>query len=75
VHTEQSHLHYGDDAGVAAVAATVPFGRMAEPSDIGDACLLLSSPLARYVTGASLELHGGGEWPAFLTAARAAAAR
>ena len=28
----------------------------------------LSSPLASYVTGATLVLHGGGERPAFLDA-------
>jgi NAD(P)-dependent dehydrogenase (short-subunit alcohol dehydrogenase family) len=70
VRTEQSHLHYGDEAGIAAVGATVPLGRIAEPSDVGDACLYLASPLARYVSGATLLLHGGGENPAFLAAAK-----
>ena len=36
-------------------------GRIADPSDVGDACLYLASPLARYVSGATLLLHGGGE--------------
>jgi NAD(P)-dependent dehydrogenase (short-subunit alcohol dehydrogenase family) len=71
VRTEQSHLHYGDDAGIAAVGATVPMGRMAEPRDVADACLLLASPLSAYVTGANLLVHGGGERPAFLAAANA----
>jgi NAD(P)-dependent dehydrogenase (short-subunit alcohol dehydrogenase family) len=70
VRTEQAHLHYGDEAGIAAVGATVPLGRIAEPSDVGDACLYLASPLARYVSGATLLLHGGGEKPAFLAAAK-----
>jgi NAD(P)-dependent dehydrogenase (short-subunit alcohol dehydrogenase family) len=70
VRTEQSHLHYGDEAGIAAVGATVPLGRIAEPADVGDACLYLASPLARYVSGATLLLHGGGEKPAFLAAAK-----
>jgi NAD(P)-dependent dehydrogenase (short-subunit alcohol dehydrogenase family) len=52
------------------VGATVPLGRMAEPRDIGDACLFLASPLASYVSGASLLVHGGGEKPAYLDAAR-----
>jgi NAD(P)-dependent dehydrogenase (short-subunit alcohol dehydrogenase family) len=69
IRTEQSHLHYGDEAGIARVAATIPMGRLAEPTDIGDACLFLASPLAAYVTGANLLLHGGGERPAFLDAA------
>ncbi len=69
VKTEQAHLHYGDDDGIAAVSATVPLGRLAEPDDVGDACLFLASPLASYVSGADLLLHGGGERPAFLDAA------
>ena len=70
VRTEQSHLYYGDEAGIAAVGATIPLGRMAEPGDIGDACLLLASPLARYITGANLAVHGGGERPAYLDASQ-----
>lgn len=70
IRTEQSHLHYGDEEGLAAVAATVPLGRMGEPRDVADACLFLASPLASYVSGANLLLHGGGEAPAFLSAAK-----
>ncbi|GGW52339.1 SDR family oxidoreductase [Streptomyces xantholiticus] len=69
VRTELSHLHYGDEAGIAAVGRTVPLGRLAEPSEIGDACVFLASDRAAYVTGASLLVHGGGERPAFLDAA------
>ncbi len=70
VATEQAHLFYGDDEGIAAVGATVPAGRMATPADVGDVCLLLASPLARYVTGEHVVVHGGGEWPAYLHAAK-----
>ncbi|MFQ5698935.1 MAG: SDR family oxidoreductase [Myxococcota bacterium] len=73
IRTELSSLHYGDEEGVARVAATVPLGRLGEPDDVGDACLFLASPLARYVSGASLLLHGGGERPAFLDAAKSPA--
>ena len=69
IRTEKAHLHYGDEAAMRRVAATVPLGRMGEPDDVADACLYLASPLARYVTGASLAVHGGGEAPAFLKAA------
>jgi NAD(P)-dependent dehydrogenase (short-subunit alcohol dehydrogenase family) len=69
IETELAHLHYGDAEGVAAVAATVPLERMGAPSDVGDACLFLASPLASYVSGANLLMHGGGEKPAFLAAA------
>ena len=70
IRTEQSQLHYGDEEGIRAVGATVPLGRMAEPRDIGDVCLFLASPLASYVSGASILVHGGGEKPAYLDAAK-----
>ena len=69
VRTEQAHLFYGDDEGIARVSATVPLGRMAVPTDVGDICLFLASPLASYVTGANLVAHGGGERPPYLDAA------
>ncbi|MGW5074708.1 SDR family oxidoreductase [Rhodococcus sp. NPDC004095] len=69
VETEQSHLFYGDDAGVAAVGETVPLGRLARPDDIGNCAAFLASPLASYVSGSTLTVHGGGERPAFLAAA------
>ncbi|WP_327307258.1 SDR family oxidoreductase [Streptomyces sp. NBC_01298] len=71
VRTELSHLHYGDESGIAAVGATVPLGRLAEPSDVGEAAVFLASGRAAYVSGASLLVHGGGERPAFLDAATA----
>jgi NAD(P)-dependent dehydrogenase (short-subunit alcohol dehydrogenase family) len=71
VRTEQSELHYGDEAGIKAVAATVPAERLAEPGEIGDACVWIASSSASYVSGTNLVLHGGGERPAFLAAASA----
>jgi NAD(P)-dependent dehydrogenase (short-subunit alcohol dehydrogenase family) len=70
VRTEQSHLFYGDEEGITAVGATVPLGRMADPADIADVCLFLASPLARYVSGENVVVHGGGELPAYLDAAK-----
>ncbi|MER6996374.1 SDR family oxidoreductase [Streptomyces sp. NPDC000410] len=69
VRTELSHLHYGDEEGIAAVGRTVPLGRLAEPEEIGQAAVFLASERAAYVSGASLLVHGGGERPAFLDAA------
>jgi NAD(P)-dependent dehydrogenase (short-subunit alcohol dehydrogenase family) len=68
--TEQAHLFYGDEEGIAAVGATVPLGRMADPTDIADVCVFLASPLSRYVSGAELLVHGGGEKPAYMGAAK-----
>ncbi|MEU7021169.1 SDR family oxidoreductase [Streptomyces sp. NPDC046203] len=69
VRTELSHLHYGDADGLTAIGRTIPLGRLAEPSDAGEAAVFLASDRAAYVSGASLLLHGGGERPAFLAAA------
>ena len=70
IETEQSHLFYGDEEGIAAVSATVPLGRLGTPADVADACVFLASPMAAYVSGANLLLHGGGERPAFWDAAK-----
>ena len=75
VRTEQSHLHFGDDAGIASVAQTIPAGRLAEPEDIANACLYVASKRASYMSGTNLLLHGGGERPAFLGASNSDSAQ
>ena len=74
VRTEQTDLHYGGEAGAAAIERTVPLGRLADPRDIGHVAVFLASPLAAYVSGSTIAAHGGGEPPAFLAAAREASA-
>ena len=66
--TEQKELFYGDEAGQGRVAATVPAGRLGTPDDVAGACLYLSSPAASFVSGAALRVHGGNEWPSYLSA-------
>lgn len=68
VRTQDSLAHYGDEQAAEAVAATVPLGRLATPADVAGTCLLLASPLAGYVTGASLVVDGGGQRPSFTEA-------
>jgi NAD(P)-dependent dehydrogenase (short-subunit alcohol dehydrogenase family) len=70
VRTEQADLHYGGEDGVRAIEETIPLGRLADPREIGNAALFLASPLASYVSGATLAVHGGGEPPPFLQALR-----
>jgi NAD(P)-dependent dehydrogenase (short-subunit alcohol dehydrogenase family) len=69
IRTEQAQLHYGNEEGIARIADTVPLKRLGTPEDVAGACLYFASPLASYVSGANLVLHGGGETPAFLSAA------
>ena len=64
--TEQTDDHYGGDDTVAAIEATIPIGRMAEPEEVGRVAAFLGSDLASYVSGANVACHGGGEPPVFL---------
>lgn len=65
VRTELADMFYGDQAGIAAVGRTIPMGRLAHPADVGNAVAYLLSPLASYMTGSTMEVHGGGERLAF----------
>lgn len=46
-------------AAVASVVEQTPLGRLAEVSDVADAVVFLSSPQARFITGAGLPVDGG----------------
>jgi len=71
VATEQAELFYGDADSQAAVAATVPLGRLAKPEEVGWAAAFLASDAASYVSGSTLAVHGGGEPPPYLSASSA----
>lgn len=45
--------------GVNRFLKASPLGRLGRPEDIGDACLFLASPAARWITGANLRVDGG----------------
>jgi NAD(P)-dependent dehydrogenase (short-subunit alcohol dehydrogenase family) len=66
VETEQSELFYGDADSIAAISKNVPLGRLAKPADVGWAAAFLAAAAASYISGASLEVHGGGEPPHYL---------
>ena len=66
VDTEAADATYGGAEGRAEIAASLPLARMATGADIANAVLFLSSPQAAYVSGARLNVDGGGERPLFL---------
>ncbi len=59
--TELTADHYGGAEHQQKIADTVGLKRFASQADIANACLYLASDGAGYVSGASLEVHGGGE--------------
>ena len=66
VETEMAEETYGDAEAQAAVAASLPLQRMGRGTDIADAVLWLCSDLAAWVSGARINIDGGGERPYFL---------
>ena len=64
--TENAEATYGDAAAQQAVGQSMPLGRMGTGDDLAGAVLWFCSPLAGWVSGARLEVDGGGERPHFL---------
>lgn len=48
---------------IAQIRRRIPMGQLGEPDDIAEAAYFLSSPAAKYITGAVLSVDGG--WNAF----------
>lgn len=48
-----------DEARMADVLASIPLGRLAEPSEIASLVCFLASDEAAYITGANVDIHGG----------------
>lgn len=64
--TETAETTYGDAEAQAAVGRSMPLRRMGLGSDIAGAVLWLCSDLASWVSGARINVDGGGERPYFL---------
>ena len=64
--TETAEATYGDAAAQAAVGRSMPLQRMGTGDDVAGAVLWLCSDLAGWVSGARINVDGGGERPYFL---------
>jgi NAD(P)-dependent dehydrogenase (short-subunit alcohol dehydrogenase family) len=64
--TENAEATYGEAEAQAKVAAAMPLGRMGLGDDLAGAVLWLCSDLASWVSGARINVDGGGERPLFL---------
>jgi 3-oxoacyl-[acyl-carrier protein] reductase len=58
VDTEMAAKPYAG-GGRAAIEKTIPLGRVASAEDVAGPIVFLSSPLARHITGAVLNVNGG----------------
>jgi NAD(P)-dependent dehydrogenase (short-subunit alcohol dehydrogenase family) len=58
--TDMTSETLGDPAKHQAIAATIPIQRIAEASEVARPILWLLSPEASFVTGALLDVSGGG---------------
>lgn len=66
VETEAAAETYGDADAQAAIADSLPLKRLGGGADIAGAVLWLCSGLASWVSGARINVDGGGERPYFL---------
>lgn len=64
--TETPEKTYGDAQSQAAVARSLPLRRMGSADDVAGAVLWLCSDLSTWVSGAKINVDGGGERPYFL---------
>jgi NAD(P)-dependent dehydrogenase (short-subunit alcohol dehydrogenase family) len=64
--TETAGETYGDENSQAAVGQSLPLQRMGRGEDVAGAVLWLCSALASWVSGARINVDGGGERPYFL---------
>lgn len=64
--TEAAEETYGDADAQAKVAQSLPLQRMGKGTDIAGAVLWLCSDLSSWVSGAKINVDGGGERPYFL---------
>ena len=64
--TETAAETYGSEEARQKIGASLPLGRMAVGEDVAKAVLYLVSDASDYVSGAWLNVDGGGERPLFL---------
>jgi NAD(P)-dependent dehydrogenase (short-subunit alcohol dehydrogenase family) len=48
-----------DDARLAQIISSIPLGRLADPDEVASLVCFLASDEAAYITGASVDIHGG----------------
>ncbi len=59
VRTEMSKALWSDPVAYKEALATIPLGRIAEPSDVASVALFLASDASRHITGETIVVDGG----------------
>jgi len=59
VRTEMIKHLWSDSESLKQVEASIPLGRVAEPSDIGSVAVFLASDASRHITGSTIVVDGG----------------
>jgi len=59
VKTDLTRFYWDTEAAQKRIPHMIPTGRLAQPEDIGHACVYLASPEASYVNGITLRVDGG----------------
>jgi len=57
--TDLTRHHWEIPENIAYARERIPMGRLAEPKDLGQACVFLASEDARYISGITLRVDGG----------------
>ncbi|GLR66076.1 putative short-chain dehydrogenase/reductase [Acidocella aquatica] len=66
IETGTTDATYGDAEKQAAIGRNIAAGRLGRAEEVAEVVVFLLSPAASYITGAELQVHGGGERPPFL---------
>ena len=62
--TDTAQPRYGNtEPELAAMAAALPLGRMADPADIANAATFLASDASALMTGQTIHINGGSYMP------------
>jgi len=59
VRTDLTKHYWDTDAAKARIPHIIPIGRLAQPEDIGQACVFLASPEGGYINGITIRVDGG----------------